>query len=452
MLIGQIAYEYAENKNISFGSYGRIGVDWSFENGGSIGRRLNLNNMGSTGGRLEEQDYFEIASAMRFPSFKKEDSTRVFIQTRLSVYSNSLSLIGNSTSSSLGGLTFALPEMFVEARNIAGSGVNFWVGARLYRGPDIHIADYRYFNDHSGQGFGLELKNTRFVGLYVASTDTNATVPPYFYLNIATGTPSIALRQRSVWSIEQDIDIANNNKLTLLAEYHYMGNADSDTLIEYNYPSDYGFVGGVRFESNFQAIKNSFNRFSARYGNRIANGGDGGLSRTWMTFGAPDTISRNFHGAYSFSITDEVLLELSNKYSLNAYLIYTQSKGAAPDNGLSKTYWGREVYNRKEDFVIGTRNVFYLTDKFRLIGEAHFAQRKDGDNAMAKMLKLSFAPAFVPTGNRNYWARPEFRFISSFAFYNQYAQDNLYSPYLEFVGSKKIGYFLGIKVEWWIWN
>ena len=131
MLIGQIAYEYAENKNISFGSYGRIGVDWSFENGGSIGRRLNLNNMGSTGGRLEEQDYFEIASAMRFPSFKKEDSTRVFIQTRLSVYSNSLSLIGNSTSSSLGGLTFALPEMFVEARNIGGSGVNFWVGARL---------------------------------------------------------------------------------------------------------------------------------------------------------------------------------------------------------------------------------------------------------------------------------------------------------------------------------
>ena len=50
-------YQNVSNKNVSFGSYGRVGVDWSFENGGSIGRRLNLNNMGSIGGRMEEQDY-----------------------------------------------------------------------------------------------------------------------------------------------------------------------------------------------------------------------------------------------------------------------------------------------------------------------------------------------------------------------------------------------------------
>jgi len=57
----QINYEYSNNKNVALGSYGRVGVDWSFENGEAIGRRLNLNNMGSIGGRLEEQDYLEYS-------------------------------------------------------------------------------------------------------------------------------------------------------------------------------------------------------------------------------------------------------------------------------------------------------------------------------------------------------------------------------------------------------
>ncbi|MCU0362596.1 MAG: hypothetical protein MUE32_04505, partial [Bacteroidales bacterium] len=46
-LFSQMSYQYARNKSFSAGTYGRIGVDWSFENNGSIGRRLNLNNMGS---------------------------------------------------------------------------------------------------------------------------------------------------------------------------------------------------------------------------------------------------------------------------------------------------------------------------------------------------------------------------------------------------------------------
>ncbi len=188
----QIQYQNVSNKNVSLGSYGRVGVDWSYESGGAIGRRLNLNNMGSIGGRLEEQDYLEIAPAFHFRP-KEGDSTEIFAQARFSFFSNSLTTFANSTSSSLGGLTFAIPKLFVEARNIMGKDLSIWVGARLYRGPDVHIADHFYFNDHGGQGFGIEFKNTRLAGIYVASSDTTSTVPPYFYLNIKTGTPSTAL-------------------------------------------------------------------------------------------------------------------------------------------------------------------------------------------------------------------------------------------------------------------
>ena len=453
----QIMYQIPTNKRVNVGSYGRVGVDWNFENGGSIGRRLNLNNMGSIGGRLEEQDYLEVVPNLNWIP-KEGDSTRIYAQLRLSMYSTSATSFGNSTSNSLGGLEFAMPEMYVEARNINGSGVSMWIGARLYRGEDVHIADHFYFNDHSGQGFGIEFKKTRLAALYIASTDTTATVPPYFYLNIKTGTPSTALRQRAVITAEQDFEIDDHNDITLLGEFHRMADADGEVEIDsieqqFNFPADYGAVLGVRYRRRFKTeIPGSFNHFSLRYGSGIANGGDGGLSRTWLTFGAPDSLKQNFQGAYSWALVNHLLLNFSKKYTLNGYVIFTHSKGAADTNGLAKTFFDREVYNRKYDFTVGIRNQHYLSDYFHLLTEVHYSQRKDGVNPWASMLKFSVAPVYVPTGQRDTWARPHLRFVISAARYNDYAQETLYSPYLQLTGSKKWGTYFGVKAEWWIWD
>lgn len=452
----QIMYQMPTNQKVNVGSYGRVGVDWNFENGGSVGRRLNLNNMGSIGGRLEEQDYLEVV-----PNFdwtpKEGDNTRIYAQLRLSMYSTSQATFGNSTSNSLGGLEFAMPEIYVEARNIKGSGVSLWAGARLYRGEDVHIADHFYFNDHSGQGFGVEFKKTRLALLYIASTDTTATVPPYFYLNIKTGTPSTALRQRAVVTAEQDFEIDEHNDITLLGEIHRMADADgeikNDSIKEeFNFPSDYGAVLGIRYRHRFKKkLPGSFNHFSLRYGSGIANGGDGGLSRTWLTFGAPDSLKQNFQGAYSWALVNHLLLNFSKKYTLNGYVIFTNSKGAADTNGLAKTFFDREVYNRKFDFSVGIRNEHYISDYFHLLTEVHYSQRKDGVNPWVSMLKFSVAPVYVPTGERDTWARPHLRFVISAARYNDYAQETLYSPYLELTGAKKWGTYFGVKAEWWIW-
>ncbi len=453
--IAQIMYQNVSNKNISLGSYGRVGVDWSFENGGSIGRRLNLNNMGSIGGRLEEQDYLEIAPAFHFRP-KKGDSTNIYAQMRFAVYSTSLTSFANSTSTSLGGLAFAMPEMYVEARNIKGKDLSIWVGARLYRGPDVHIADHFYFNDHSSQGFGIEFRKTRFSALFVASTDTTSTVPPFFYLNIKTGTPSAALRQRTVWVVEQDIELNKNNSLTLLGEFHRMADADSELEIDtieqiLNFPSDHGIVLGVRHMHDFKNyLPGSFNHLAVRYGTGIANGGDGGLSKTWLTYGAPDTISLSFKGAYSLSVVNHLVINFSKKFTLNGYLIMTSSKGAADTDHKSKTYFGKEVFNRKLDFTIGARNEYYINEYFHLLGEVHYSQRKDGTDPLSSVFKISIAPIFVPTGERDTWARPHLRFVTSVARYNDYAMESLNSPYLQFVGERRWGYYFGVKAEWWI--
>ncbi|WP_083191592.1 carbohydrate porin [Formosa haliotis] len=456
----QVNYEYAKNKKFYIGSYGRVGVDWSFENGESIGRRLNLNNMGSIGGRLEEQDYVELVPNLTFTP-KKGDSTEIHMQMRLSAYSTSLTSIGNSSTSSLGGLTIAMPELYVEARNIRGKDLNIWIGSRFYRGQDAHIADHFYFNDHSGQGVGVEYKKSRFAAIFVASVDTTSTLPPYFYLNIKTGTPSAALRQRTVFIGEHDFNINESNAITAMGEFHYMGDGDNendlteegDVEVAVNFPSDKGFVVGLRHHKKFLKMKpDSFNDFTIRYGTGIANGGDGGLSKTWLTYGAPDSLSLSYKGAYSLAIVNNMVLNFSEFYSLNGYVILTQSKGGAASNDMAPTYFEKEVYNRKHDFSVGTRNEFYISDYFHLIAELHYSQRKDGENPMASMTKLSIAPVYVPTGARNIWARPHLRFVASVARYNDFAMENLYSPYLQFTGAERWGYYLGFKAEWWLWN
>ncbi|MDX5340021.1 MAG: carbohydrate porin [Cyclobacteriaceae bacterium] len=449
----QIAYQRATYKNFYIGTYGRIGADWSFVNEGSIGRRLNLNNMGSIGGRLEEQDYLELATGIDFSPLVKGDSMNVTVNTRFAVWSNSLSLFGNSTTSSAGGLTLAIPELYVEVTGVGKKDlINLWVGSRFYRGPDVHVADHFYFNDHSGQGFGIERKGTRFAALFVASTDTSSTVPPYFYLNIKSGTPELALRQRSVLVLEQDKSLSENTKLTFLAEYHRMGNPDNtDTLPDLAYPGDNGYVLGVRINRKLpKLLSGSFNDFTLRYGRGIANGGDGGVSRTWLTFGAPDLVDQSFRNAYSWSLVEHFLLNISQRFSFNGYIIYNQSKGAAASDHRAETFFGKEVFNRKEDFTLGGRGTWYISDNFHLLSELHYSQRKDGEQPVYAMGKFSLAPTLSTSGERSVWARPHLRFVFSLARYNTYASEQLYSPYLQFVGPERWGYYLGVKAEWWI--
>ncbi|MCY1720087.1 carbohydrate porin [Prolixibacteraceae bacterium Z1-6] len=456
----QMTYSPNATPGFSFDTYGRVGVDWNYDNGGSIGRRLNLNNMGSIGGRLEEQDYLELVPAFHFQPFNENDQTVIKVQTRFAVYSRSLSLFGNSSTSSLGGLTIALPEIYAEASNINGKDFSVWVGARLYRTEEVHIADHFYFDDHTGQGAGIQYKNTRFSTIFISSTDTTSDVPPYFFLNIGDGIANLSLRQRTVMVLDQAFQLSKGILLTGMFEFHHMGNtqnnlpeptpADSDDII-LNYPADHGFVFGVKLNSKLPKLgTGAYNNLAVRYGTRLANGGDGGHSKTWVTYGAPDLEKLNFKGAYSLSVVDEIKFDINEKNNFNAYLVFTQSKGAANTKAMAKTYLGREIYNYKQDLTLGLRNVRYVSDKFHLLGELHYSQRKEGEEPMYRYQKVSLAPTFAPTGERSTGVRPHFRFIFSVSHYNKAASGNLYSPYLQLVGKQHWGHYLGVKAEWWL--
>ncbi len=456
LLIGLAASMQAQspvisNKHFSIGSYGRAGI----ARGDNMlyPRSLNLNGMGSVGGRMEEADYFELAFALHFtPTTASSDTTQINIQSRLALYTTQGQIIGNVTSKSYGGITAALPELFAEARNIMGTPWSVWVGARFFRGDDIHIADHFYFDDHSSQGFGIQHKNTQFSIMFPAAVDTASTLPPYFYLNIVNGTPVLGLRNRSVYIIEHSIP-SKQGYLKLMAEYHRLANAtEEDTVATSNYPSDYGYVLGVKYKNNMSTpMPGSFYDLSVRYGGGIANGGDGGGTKTFLTYGGPNLETQKFKNAWSVAVTGSVLWNINQHYSLNAYGVYTQSRGASDSLNTTTDYGGRILFNRKTDFAIGARATWYIKDWLHFLHELNFASRKDGTQDPAQMVKLSIAPTLVPNGKRDVWSRPHFRLVYSVAHYNKFASENLYSPYLAQTGSKRWGHYFGVKTEWWLW-
>lgn len=438
------------NKNFSFGTTGRIGFGYSPDIEGNTGRQLNLLGQGSLGGRMDQGDYVDLLPAFHFtPVNANKDSTAIDFQVRLAFYSSNGTFLGNVHSGSINGMIISLPEAFVEARNIVGSPWSIWAGARYMRYDDVHIADYFYFDDHSSQGFGVKYKKTSFSMFFPAAIDTTSSnVTPYSYANIITGSKTLAYRQREVMVAEHSFNINKKQLIKLLAEYHYVSavtkNADP------KYPSDYGFVGGIKLSSQLTTKKpGSFNQFSVRYGTGIANGGDSGSTQTWRTFGAPDENGK-YHRAHSFTAVEHLMLNLSDRVSINPYAVFTKSRGGAVTNNKATDFYGREIYNSKTDLAIGGRLIYYVTNWFHMITELHYTTRKEGYNPQAQMVKFALAPTIVPTAERSPWARPHIRLIAEVARYNDYAKNAMYSPFLEQAGQKRLGTYFGVRSEWWV--
>lgn len=435
------------NTNFSMGTTGRIGIGMSPNGEGNEWKPLNLSGQGSLAGRMEQYDYMDLLPAIHFtPQSSKKDTTDVTLQVRLGMYSANGQFMGNVSSRSPKGLTFILPETYVEARNIMGSDWSAWAGVRFRRYDDIHIADYFYFDDHSAQGAGFSYKNTE-LAIYMPSSSDSSGVYPYNYEITVNGASNPAIRQRLVFVGEHTLKLNNGHSLKLLGEYHTVPENSDDANI--SYPSDNGWVLGAKLNSPLKSrMPGSFNQFSVRYGAGIANGGDNGNTWTWATYGAPDAKGK-YDGAYSFTAVEHFLLNVHKNFSINGYGVFTQSKGGANTSHKATFFDGSEIYNKKIDFVTGFRSLYYAKNWLHLINEVHYAARKDGNNPTASMWKFSFAPTIAPLGKKNPWCRPHIRLVMSAARYNDYAKDNQYSPWLK-LNNKRWGTYIGIKTEMWL--
>jgi maltoporin len=442
------AHAALEAGPIEIGMYGRMGVAWNPQSGQYVhGTSLNL--LGNTlGGRLEEGDYLEPNIKLHIARPSAEDNTKPYMHFVItpSMFSSNGSFLGAFANNFTAQLRIELFQAYLEAGNVLIPELKIWAGQRFYRGSDVHIADYYYFNQLNSQGFGVKYKAWDVAVLLQTSSNEG------LYAVDLDGDPDtegpLAQRQRTVFVGQYVLPVAQKHALHLLGEFHLLPPARAAIGATAAAPGDVGFVAGAKFRYDIGG--GSFNETAVRVGNRIANGAFG-ASPTWGTFGAASQNGK-FGGAVGIEAVDHLLVNINPMFSVNAYGILQYSQGGSGD-----------ARDKAFNFGLGARTFLYLHDQFHLINELTWHGFgfgvPEGEEAppLPTAVKFTVMPTIVPSGERSVWARPHLRLIYTLANYSQGARDLLAtpssrgtaSPYLRQFGARTWGHYLGARAEWW---
>ncbi len=427
---------------IEFGMYGRVGTAWNPQNGRYV-HGLSLNLLGTPlGGRLEEGDYLEPTIKLHIvrPSTEEPDKPYFHVVLTPSMFSSSGSFLGAFANNFSAQLRIELFQAYLEAGNVLIPDLKLWVGQRFYRGSDVHIADYFYFNQLNAQGFGAKYKQLDVAVLLQTSSGSGQ------YTDVDGDSGNRVQRQRTVFVGQYVLPVAEKHAISFLGEFHLLpanraliGGAELS-------PSDIGLVAGVK--GRLDLGEGSFNELAVRAGTGIANGAFS-ASPTWATFGMANEDGQ-YGGALGLEVVEHLLYNFNPTFSLNAYGILQYSKGASD---LSED-WAINA-------VVGARTFLYLHDQFHLINELSYQLAGTGlpegveSPGTPSAIKFTIMPTIVPSGERSAWARPHLRFIYTLAHYNEAAQTAaeegsfIASPYLRTFGPREFGHYLGVRAEWW---
>ncbi|WP_044184681.1 carbohydrate porin [Hyalangium minutum] len=424
--------------------YGRVGVAWNPQNGRYVhGKSLNL--LGTLGGRLEEGDYLEPTIKLNIVKPTAEDNTKPYFHVVLtpSMFSTNGSFIGAFANNFSTTLRIELFQAYLEAGNVLIPDLKIWAGQRFYRGSDVHIADYFFFNNLSSQGFGVKYKALDVAVLLQTGTST------LYSSRADDGNPDttdpLFQRQRTVLVGQYVLPVAEKHSLHLLGEFHLLPAnraAIGSTALA---PTDIGYVAGVKFRADLG--NGSFSETAVRAGGGIANGAYAGSS-TWGTYGLTNEDGK-YAGALGLEFVEHFLYNVNPLFTVNAFAIVQRSQGASG-----------ESQDHALNFATGARTFLYLHNQFHLINELTFQGVSLGQPEGAEKpslpyaVKFSIVPTLVPSGDRSAWARPHLRLIYTLAYYGEGAREaasagTLSSAYMREFGPRTFGHYLGARAEWW---
>jgi len=430
--------------------YGRIGFGFSRFGQTAAGAYMNLGDRRAIGGRLEEGDYLE--PGLRYHMLKGgANDTQVDLIMDFELFSADGSVLSD-LSNDFKTLSFVPEQIYLQAHNVLQiKDLDIWIGGRLYRKNDIHIADYFYFNNLPAEGVGVMYKGLDAAVLIQTGSS------PFYTADLGQGGPvptdvnPLAKRLRTIFVAEYQQPLGlRTSYVQGLGEFHVVGKSRNETVeapAGVN-PTDIGWVVGAKLHLDFG--NDMFNDTALRYGTGIANGAASGRS-TYDTYGVAGPDGK-YTGAYGIEFVDHFLINFEKDLSLNGYTTLNYNRGSSNALDGATNALNGSTENKRVDFAVGVRPVVYFTDQLRLLTEATFQGRKDDDQKMGTALKLSVAPTIAPTAKRgDFWARPEIRLIYTFGYYNHAAVDQLMSPFLKTVGPTQYAHFIGTRAEWWFY-
>lgn len=364
-----------------------------FHNAGSTGNEFRLGN--------ECGSYGEILFKIKH---MKKDSGRKFFN---SVYRMDFFPENHSTEDKTN--DFRIRELYVEAGNLfKDDSKSFWIGKRLYRDADLHMLDFFYFADTSGNGGGvgnidtgigtLEIAQLREVG----STQTEVG---------KRGTSFLDLRLKGIR--------LSDASAMMLWLGHGQAKATGDSSSKNHTAS--GNVLAIKIKTK---LDKGSNTFSLSYGDGLMEG---------LKLSTPDSANED---AKTYRLVNDYSISLSESIELQFAAVYEEKDNG--DSTNSKSTWSS----------IGVRPIYFFNDHYSLateFGHSEVHDEADG-NGVRTLSRVTIAPQI--SLNKGFYARPVLRAFYTMSFWNDANQSSIATKAPSYIDKNEGGAY-GLQAEVW---
>ncbi len=428
-----------------FGSYGRVGI--SSDGEGAAGQKASIVPYGP---RLAEDNYLELD--LGYWAWRGENA-KVKIMTGVA-FGDALFHYNGQWDASM-----SLRQLYLEAEDIAKTGIYTWLGSRCYRGDDIYLLDFWPMDEQNTLGLGVGWRDS--MTELTLHTGVNRLNNKYQFESISVpdnyyGSTSIDIldRQRSVTSLKAERRFGGNDgalglKLRLYGEFHYLpsgtepngdaltNDATRDTR---ELPNDRGFLAGLQF-GMWNFARNGHLNVWLRYATGLA-------AYDELAIPAAQNLDRRAVDAHEFRLA----------FSGNAEF------PIADDLGFGIAYGGyfrnfedgdgnEEDFDDRNEGVIAVRPELFVGLFTPAIEVSYQFSRANGLNPrsqnqdMASVWQFGLVPALTFSKDPGTYSRPQLRFIYSISKLNQAALDRYAAD--DPRSDKDIVHYIGARAEWW---
>ena len=372
------------------------------------GKQIQIVNPGSQGNEFRlgnEVAYGEAYFTEQF--LKRAQSSDSFFNANLTIgYAPSMNSQYSDTTAT--GDFIQILEAYAKGGNLDDLKMSFWAGKRFYRDVDVHMDDFFYFANMSGDGGGVE-------DIPVGNGTLAVAVLQYTDDRTLTKTTSGNPAKHALDVRWRDIVLSDNNHLHLWAAAAYTGpGTGTATTItppatvgaNINYQASNGEAVGARLRHK---MVQGDNDFAVMYGTGVMESFN--LDNTAIA--ADDSVKNRKR----LRIVENYSKELSDRWAIEAAAIYEAADSGLPAN--SKSNWTS----------IGARPMYYISEHFRIQAEAGYSivnnqaevDPQGNGYGQRTLERLTISPE-VAFG-KGYYARPVVRFYVTATHWNDANKD-----------------------------
>jgi maltoporin len=422
----------ADEPTYAFGSYGRVGVGTDLR--GSTPEGINVVQHGS---RIVEPSYVELDL---YYGAHDSDDVDVDIVATLAFADNLFHYTGDFDTK------LAMRNLYAEAK--LPSGVNVWIGSRMYRGDSIYLLDYWALDEVNTIGGGVSWKRGR---ADVAAHAGANRLTDAFQLQMVDvpdnefGAETITQldRQRGIATLQGGYrflgdGVGPSAKVKLFTEVQHLPSGElrrEDQTIE-ALPSDFGWSAGAQVGAWGFLPRGSHANLFARWSQGLA---------------AHDELAVPFGfdpSKKTFPDSSELVLGWSGNFE--------QARFGALVGGYLRRFVDADPSDDLDDgweYIADVRPYAAVTDSLQGAVDVSYQKRYPRGVSPTSLMPIEpsvfqIAPMAVysPFGLGSY-QRPQFRLIYRAAHLDDDARE-LY-PLEDARRVHKWVHFLGMQVEWW---